>query len=216
MLLRDFALIKEIGSGTTSCVWAAMCTRSLTQVAIKMYNKQLLTPLNQRQVCQQCMLDDNMEGHLSPCTPLSQVEREIAIHCSIQHPHIVDFYAAFEDEQRIYLVMEFAAGGDLFDIVKQKGGRLAESEVALLVIKPYLSALAYLHSIGIIHRDIKPENTVFTTNNVLKVTDFGLAVNQRLERPVTRLGTLDYMVSLYPSNSLIDPEPYPLYLSSGS
>ena len=49
-LLRDFALIKEIGSGTTSCVWAAMCTRSLTQVAIKMYNKQLLTPLNQRQV----------------------------------------------------------------------------------------------------------------------------------------------------------------------
>lgn len=50
-LLRDFALIKEIGSGSTSCVWTAMCTRSLTQVAVKMYNKQLLTPLNKRQVC---------------------------------------------------------------------------------------------------------------------------------------------------------------------
>lgn len=121
------------------------------------------------------------------------MEREIAIHSSIQHPNIVDFYAAFEDEQRIYLVLEFAAGGDLFDIVKLKGGRIIESEVALLVIKPYLAALAYLHSKGIIHRDIKPENTVFTSDNVLKVTDFGLAVNQREERPVTRLGTLDYM-----------------------
>ena len=101
-----------------------------------------------------------------------QVEREIAIHSSIQHANIVDFYAAFEDEQRIYLVLEFAAGGDLFDITKLKGGRLAESEVALLVIKPYLEALSYLHSKGIIHRDIKPENTVFTNDKVLKITDF--------------------------------------------
>lgn len=169
-LLRDFALIKEIGSGTSSCVWQAMCTRSFKSVAIKMYNKMLLTILNKR-----------------------QVEREIAIHSSIQHANIVDFYAAFEDEQRIYLVLEFAAGGDLFDITKLKGGRLAESEVALLVIKPYLEALSYLHSNGIIHRDIKPENTVFTNDKVLKITDFGLAINQREERPVTRLGTLDYM-----------------------
>lgn len=49
-LSRDFALIKEIGSGTTSTVWSAMCTRSFQTVAIKMYNKMLLTVLNKRQV----------------------------------------------------------------------------------------------------------------------------------------------------------------------
>lgn len=134
-----------------------------------------------------------MRCHLSNQVGPMQVEREIAIHSSIVHPNIVDFYAAFEDDKRIYLVLEYAAGGDLFDIVKLKGGRLAESEVALLVIKPYLDALAYLHSNGIIHRDIKPENTVFTADKRLKVTDFGLSINQREERPVTRLGTLDYM-----------------------
>lgn len=44
-----------------------------------------------------------------------------------------------------------------------------------------------------IRRDIKPENTVFTRERVMKVTDFGLAINSTTERPVTRLGTLDYM-----------------------
>lgn len=47
--------------------------------------------------------------------------------------------------------------------------------------------------LNIIHRDIKPENLLFTTNNVLKVTDFGLSIDVNQERPVTRVGTLDYM-----------------------
>ncbi|GFR49704.1 hypothetical protein Agub_g11855 [Astrephomene gubernaculifera] len=168
--IKDFALVKEVGSGAASTVYYALCRKSTKPVAIKMYNKSKLSKLNRR-----------------------QVEREINIHSSLSHPHIIDFYAAFEDDERIYLVQEYAAGGDLFDDVKRRGGRLPEREVVQQVLYPYLTALAYLHARGIIHRDIKPENTVFTRERVMKVTDFGLAINATTERPVTRLGTLDYM-----------------------
>ncbi|GIL54641.1 hypothetical protein Vafri_10372, partial [Volvox africanus] len=168
--IKDFVLVKEVGSGAASTVYYALCRKSTQPVAIKMYLKSKLSKLNRR-----------------------QVEREINIHSSLSHPHIIDFYAAFEDDDRIYLVQEYAAGGDLFDDVKRRGGRLPEREVVQQVLHPYLKALAYLHQRGIIHRDIKPENTVFTKERVLKVTDFGLAINANTERPVTRLGTLDYM-----------------------
>lgn len=168
--IKDFALVKEIGSGAVSCVYFALCRKSCLRVAIKVYQKAKLSQLN---------------AH--------QVQREIAIHASLNHPHIVDLYAAFEDETGIYLVLEYAEGGDLFDAVKRRGGRLQEAMLVQQVLYPYLCALMYLHGRGIVHRDIKPENTVITRNHVLKITDFGLAVSQRLERPVTRLGTLDYM-----------------------
>eukprot|EP00955_Chlamydomonas_euryale_P058263 357008-Chlamydomonas_euryale.AAC.5 len=125
---------------------------------------------------------------------LSQVEREVAIHSKLRHPHIVEFYAAFEDSHGIYLLLEYAEGGDLFDAVKKRGGRMTEAALVKQVLHPYLCALMYLHSRGIVHRDIKPENTVFTRDLVMKITDFGLAIDLREERAVTRLGTLDYMV----------------------
>ncbi|GAX83095.1 hypothetical protein CEUSTIGMA_g10521.t1 [Chlamydomonas eustigma] len=168
--IQDFSLIKKVGSGAVSSVYYALCKRSCFRVAIKIYNKSKLTRLN-----------------------LKQIEREISIHASLHHPHIVEFYAAFEDDNFIYLVLEYAEGGDLFDAVKQRGGRLSEAVVVQHVLHPYLSALMYMHKRGVIHRDVKPENTVFTRDHVLKVTDFGLAVNSAVERPVTRLGTLDYM-----------------------
>eukprot|EP00955_Chlamydomonas_euryale_P101695 365365-Chlamydomonas_euryale.AAC.4 len=61
-------------------------------------------------------------------------------------------YAAFADDERIYLVMEFAEMGDLFDLVKQHGGRLSEDSLVRCVIAPYLDAVAYMHARGIIHR----------------------------------------------------------------
>ena len=53
--------------------------------------------------------------------------------------------------------------------------------------------MQYLHTRGIIHRDIKPENILFTSDMTLKLADFGLAIDLRRERAVTRAGTLDYM-----------------------
>lgn len=51
-----------------------------------------------------------------------------------------------------------------------------------------MAALRYLHGLGVIHRDVKPENLLFNEAKVLKVCDFGLAINKHAERPVTRLG----------------------------
>jgi serine/threonine protein kinase len=57
-----------------------------------------------------------------------------------------------------------------------------------LVLQPFLRGLQFLHAAGIVHRDIKPENVLFASSMVLKIADFGLAVNLREEPAVTRVG----------------------------
>jgi aurora kinase len=143
-------------------------------VAIKAYKKAALGPLN--------------------CT---QVLREVEIHIGLNHPGIIQMYAAFEDPEFLYIVLELAEGGDLYRRVKTGPchGRLPERETSKFILGPFLSALRYLHLQAIIHRDIKPENICLNAQNEVKIIDFGLAINASKERPVTRLGTLEYMVS---------------------
>jgi len=61
------------------------------------------------------------------------------------------------------------------------------------VVAPLLKVLHSLHQLGIIHRDIKPENIFFEADGTLRLGDFGLAINATKERPISRVGTLDYM-----------------------
>jgi serine/threonine protein kinase len=61
------------------------------------------------------------------------------------------------------------------------------------VITPLLKVLHSLHQLGIVHRDIKPENIFFQADGTLRLGDFGLAINASKERPVSRVGTLEYM-----------------------
>ena len=75
----------------------------------------------------------------------SQVAREIELQASLQHPSIVQIYAAFEDNEGIYVVQEFALGGDLYAQLAQAGGYLAEAQVACEVMVPVLAALGYMH-----------------------------------------------------------------------
>ena len=102
-------------------------------------------------------------------------------------------YGAFEDKGHVALIIEFAAKGDLFDLLRHMGGRMKEVDVVARVMAPFMLGLAYLHNLGIIHRDIKLENTLFASDGTLKIADFGLSVDANMEAPVTRLGTLDYM-----------------------
>jgi serine/threonine protein kinase len=121
-------------------------------------------------------------------------------------------------------VTELAAG-TLFDKLKEKNRlhaqdvclRFEEGDVALDVIKPLLEALGYLHAQGLIHRDIKPENILVSSDGILKLADFGLVIDTAAERPVSRLGTLDYMVSS-PCLWSTEPKPdlSPLPLATGS
>lgn len=130
-----------------------------------------------------------------------QVSREIEIHGSLLHPNIIKLYAAFEDGDGIYLVQELAAKGDLYLELSRHGGYMLEAHVVKHVMQPFLAAMTYLHSLGILHRDIKPENVLLGPDGEIKLADFGLAINTSKEKPMSRVGTLDYMppeVSIIP------------------
>ncbi len=74
-----------------------------------------------------------------------QVEREIRIHVQLDHVNIIKLYAAFEDEKNVYMVQEFAGGGDLFEDLKRNGGSIKEKYVVRDIIVPFMNALQYLH-----------------------------------------------------------------------
>ena len=140
-----------------------------------------------------------------------QIQRELNIHGRLHHPHVLELYAAFEDVDAVYLVMQcapalslplpslltprprYAARGDLFHELKRSGGCFSERRAVREVIHPLLSALHYMHSENIIHRDVKPENTLVAEDGGALLADFGLSLDCGRERPATRLGTLDYM-----------------------
>ncbi|GIL81253.1 hypothetical protein Vretimale_1183 [Volvox reticuliferus] len=151
-------------------VYKATCLRSGLSVALKVY---FLTRV--------------------PRNVVHMIKREIELHHQLTHPNIIQLYAAFLDGDRIVLVQEYAARGDLFHLLRQIGGRMTETQVSDIVMRPFLDALAYLHSHGICHRDIKPENILFNDQWMLKIADFGVSINLNEERAVTRAGTIDYM-----------------------
>jgi Protein kinase domain len=88
----------------------------------------------------------------------SQIVREINIQSALDHPNILKLFGCFHDEEQIYLVLEFAAQGELFQEMKREPNkRLPEPRVSDS-IRQVISALNYIHGLGIIHRDLKPEN----------------------------------------------------------
>ncbi|BGP23930.1 ser/thr/tyr protein kinase RAD53 [Rhodotorula toruloides] len=106
---------------------------------------------------------------------VEMIEREIAIMMQLEHRFCVKCFDFFEDDQRIWIVLEYVDGGDLLDyVMKRRGLKENETrEIALMICE----AVAYLHSEGVTHRDLKPENLLLTkaAHPVCKVTDFGLA-----------------------------------------
>ena len=92
---------------------------------------------------------------------------------SFKHPNVILVAEIFESTSSFYSVMEYCAGGELFNyIVKNK--RLSEEESAFFYYQ-LICGLEYIHSLGIVHRDLKPENLLLTKDHVLKIIDFGLS-----------------------------------------
>jgi len=102
------------------------------------------------------------------------VKKEVAFMKTLNgHENILNMYDVIEDKEKLYLVLELAAGGDLFDKIIAHGG--FSEETARLYFKQILSGLTFCHSKGIIHRDMKPENLLLGDNDILKISDFGLS-----------------------------------------
>lgn len=106
-----------------------------------------------------------------------QVERtqtERTILANIQnHPFIVSLHYAFQNSQKLYMVMDFVQGGDFFTLMR-KFRRLPEEWVRLYVLQVAM-ALQHLHDREIVYRDLKPENILLCADGYLKLTDFGLS-----------------------------------------
>jgi len=103
---------------------------------------------------------------------------EIAIMKTMDHPNIIKLYESFEDVRNIYLVMEIAAGGELFDRIIE-AGHFTEVQAAILM-QQIIRAIYYMHDNKVCHRDLKPENFLFMSKDKieksnLKIIDFGLS-----------------------------------------
>ncbi|KAH8039846.1 hypothetical protein HPB51_009102 [Rhipicephalus microplus] len=108
---------------------------------------------------------------------LRRVSLEIDALKGLAHRHICRLYQVIETSHRIYLVLEYCPGGDLFDyIVQQK--RLNEDE-ARHFFRQIVSAVAYAHRRAYAHRDLKPENLLLDSNGNVKLSDFGLCTKSR-------------------------------------
>uniref|UniRef100_A0A7N0V3X7 non-specific serine/threonine protein kinase n=1 Tax=Kalanchoe fedtschenkoi TaxID=63787 RepID=A0A7N0V3X7_KALFE len=103
---------------------------------------------------------------------MEQIKREISVMKLVKHPNVVDLKEVMATKTKIFFVMEYVKGGELF--AKVASGRLKE-EVAKGYFQQLISAVDYCHSRGVSHRDLKPENLLLDENGDLKVSDFGLS-----------------------------------------
>ena len=113
------------------------------------------------------------KNRICDVTDVERVSREIHILKLIRHPNIVQLYEIIETPGQLYLIMEYASGGELFDYIVKKT-RIPEQE-ACKFFQQIIAGVEYIHSLNIVHRDLKPENLLLDSNNNIKIVDFGLS-----------------------------------------
>ena len=150
LLLGRYEVGKLLGHGTFAKVYHARNVKTNESVAIKVIDKEKI-----------------LKGGL-----IAHIKREISILRRVRHPNIVQLFEVMATKSKIYFVMEYVRGGELFNKVAK--GRLKE-DIARKYFQQLISAVAFCHSRGVYHRDLKPENLLLDDNGDLKVSDFGLS-----------------------------------------
>ena len=170
--LRDYEIEKLLGKGGMGTVYLAKDSFLDRYVAIKE-----LSPL--------LTADAGL---------VERFRNEARMQAKLNHAGIVSLHSFFEQNGRYYMVMEYASGRTLKDIIRQTGP-IPEAR-ALKILKQAVSALEYAHEMGIVHRDIKPSNIILDDNDRVKILDFGIAriMGERgLTQTGQQLGTVAYM-----------------------
>ncbi|VFQ71149.1 unnamed protein product [Cuscuta campestris] len=164
-IFGKYELGKLLGLGAFAKVYHARVVKTGQSVAVKAVSKRKILK----------------GGHAE------HVKREISIMRRLRHPYIVRLFEVLATKTKIYFVMEFAKGGELF--AKVAKARLSE-DLSRKYFQQLISAVGYCHSRGVYHRDLKPENLLLDENWDLKITDFGLSALTDQIRPDGRLHTL--------------------------
>uniref|UniRef100_A0ACD5U1I2 Uncharacterized protein n=1 Tax=Avena sativa TaxID=4498 RepID=A0ACD5U1I2_AVESA len=150
LLLGRYELGRVLGHGTFAKVYHARHADTGETVAIKVLDK-----------------EKALRHGLVP-----HIKREITILRRVRHPNIVRLFEVMATKSKIYFVMEFVRGGELFARVAK--GRLKE-DTARRYFQQLISAVGFCHARGVFHRDLKPENLLVDERGDLKVSDFGLS-----------------------------------------
>jgi ribosomal protein S6 kinase beta len=111
----------------------------------------------------------------------------------VKHPFIVDLIYAFQTGEKLYLILEYLCGGELFMQLEREG--IFMEDTACFYLAEITLAIEHLHSQGIIYRDLKPENILLDAQGHVKLTDFGLCKESIHEGSITHTfcGTIEYM-----------------------
>jgi len=117
-------------------------------------------------------------------TIVSQIRDEMTVLQILDHPNVVSYYGIEVHRDKVYIFMEYCAGGSLANLLEH--GRIEDETVITVYALQMLEGLAYLHESGVVHRDIKPENILLDQNGVIKYVDFGAA--KIIARQGTRAG----------------------------
>lgn len=150
ILMQKYELGRLLGQGTFAKVYYARSTITNQSVAVKVIDKDKV-------------IKNGQADH---------IKREISVMRLIKHPNVIELFEVMATKSKIYFVMEYAKGGELFKKVAK--GKLKE-EVAHKYFRQLVSAVDFCHSRGVYHRDIKPENILLDENENLKVSDFRLS-----------------------------------------
>ncbi|EOA22250.1 hypothetical protein CARUB_v10002839mg [Capsella rubella] len=150
VLTNRYEVGRLLGQGTFAKVYYGRSNHTNDSVAIKMIDK-----------------DKVMRVGLS-----EQIKREISVMRIAKHPNVVELFEVMATKSRIYFVIEYCKGGELFNKVAK--GKLRE-DIAWKYFYQLISAVDFCHSRGVYHRDIKPENLLLDDNDNLKISDFGLS-----------------------------------------
>ncbi|XP_064542512.1 serine/threonine-protein kinase MARK2 isoform X19 [Drosophila montana] len=148
--IGKYKLIKTIGKGNFAKVKLAKHLPTGKEVAIKIIDKTQLNPGS-----------------------LQKLFREVRIMKMLDHPNIVKLFQVIETEKTLYLIMEYASGGEVFDYLVLHG-RMKEKE-ARVKFRQIVSAVQYCHQKRIIHRDLKAENLLLDSELNIKIADFGFS-----------------------------------------
>eukprot|EP00798_Chlamydomonas_sp_ICE-L_P024939 gene24939-10593_t len=213
--MEDYSDLKKLHSGYASSVYSAMCAHSGQKVVLKVYKPHLLHVMNQHHLLREARIHVSLNhpNIIKLFAAFKQGDQVVLVQEYANGGDLMNLLlgregfklAEKEAGDQVVLVQEYADGGDLMNLLLgREGFKLAEKEAVCMVVQPLLSALVYLHNRGVVHRDVKHENVLFVKGEdgmQLKLGDFGLSINVREERPVTRAGTLDYMVLKCPNKS---------------
>ncbi|KAJ1971095.1 hypothetical protein H4R35_005469 [Dimargaris xerosporica] len=180
--LDDFLVLRLIGRGAYGKVFLVQHKASGQYFAMKTVHKGRLA---------QCERD----------VAFTKAERTILE--DVKHPFIVQLFYAFQTETKLYLILEYVSGGELFHHMNTE--RLFTERVARFFVAELVLALEHLHALGIIYRDLKPENCLIDRDGHTVLTDFGLSKLglPRDGKTSTFCGTIEYMAP-----EVLDEEPY--------